>query len=401
VHGWCTASDSPPVMGATRLIVLLAGISKILKPAAARPGDTAPPPELYGLVRVHDLPSLPALVKVNVSSGQLKFVGGGGGLNTTAGTGDLVAIHQRSRRYYYLGGGAGPRLVAVSLDTGRELCGVSLPSLQEIDCVGCGQTLSLVEGEAHGALLISGIGRNASAADPYHTLLRLPLPAPDDHGSAAPFSACPGPIELVGHFGMASFTPMAHASEIDPVSQQLFLTLSTSAHSYGIGVVNTSDAHLDVIDEDSARSRSMVGMSWQRQSGKLVGVAQDATKPALSFRTLQPVGSGSGSGGTWTAQPLGLDPSLNLTQGPLYGNLGSVRAFDDRDGGLLWVLTMMRRGGGGPDAGRGSDGGGGGLYVVGVDPYLGSVVSAAPLHGDKGISGEVLLQMAILPAAVS
>jgi hypothetical protein len=98
-------SDSPPVMGATRLIVLLAGISKILKPAAARPGDTAPPPELYGLVRVHDLPSLPALVKVNVSSGQLKFVGGGGGLNTTAGTGDLVAIHQRSRRYYYLGGG--------------------------------------------------------------------------------------------------------------------------------------------------------------------------------------------------------------------------------------------------------------------------------------------------------
>ena len=343
-----------------------------------------PVPHLYGLVRVHEMPSLPALVTVNVSSGKLSFVGAPGRLNTTAGTGDLAVIDPASRRYYYLGDAPGPRLVAVSLDTGAELCGVDLPALTEVDCVGCGQTLSL----ERGALLISGIGRNASAADPYHTLLRLPLPS-------AASSACPGPATTVGHFGMAVFMPMAHASELNPVTQQLYLTLSTGAHSYGIGVVDTSSAALSVIVEDGARGQSLVGMNWQRSSGKLIGIAQDETRPELSFRTLEPVGKG-----TWTAQPLGMALTLNLTQGPLYGNLGSVRAFGNNDGGLLYVLTMMQRGG--PDssgiklAAEAEEGSAGGLFIVGVDPFAGQVVSAAPLHGDKGISGEVLLQMAIL-----
>jgi hypothetical protein len=80
-------------------------------------------------------------------------------------------------------------------------------------------------------------------------------------------------------------------------------------------------------------------------------------------------------------------PKLKITQGPLYGNLGSVRAFDDSDDGLLYILTMMQTED--PEGGEG-------LYVAGVNPYVGTVVSAGPLHGDKGISGEVLLQMAIL-----
>ena len=60
--------------------------------------EAATPPlaPLYGLIRVHQMPSLPALVAVDPGTGELTLVdqssSGKAGLATTAGTGDLVRV---------------------------------------------------------------------------------------------------------------------------------------------------------------------------------------------------------------------------------------------------------------------------------------------------------------------
>ena len=335
--------------------------------------------ELYGLVRVHNMPSLPALVTVNASTGRIAFVDpSGAGQPTTAGTGDLVAIDRSAGRYYYLGDANGTRLVALSLESGKQVCAADVPALQQVQCVGCGQTLSL--DAARNRLLLSGVGANASAGDAYHVLLQAALPP-----RSSPLALCPAPFAM-GRFGQAGFMPMAHASELDGASNRLYATLSPGAHSYGIGVIDTAESGSDnrlqkIIPESDAKDETMVGMTWIAGAKKLVGVAQDARTGRLDWRTLDP------ASGAWSSKPLALAPSLNVTLTSLYGNLGSVRAYDP-SAEKLFVLMV----GHSPDSA--AELGDGGERLVHVDVRTGTVVAAPLLTGDKGVSGEILLQLA-------
>lgn len=346
---------------------------------AARVAEAVPPPPplaaLYGLIRVHQMPSLPALVAVDPGTGELTLVDqssrGKAGLATTAGTGDLVAIDRAAGRYYYLGDTNRSRLVGVSLFTGKEVCAVDVPQLQEVQCVGCGQTLSL--DRRNGSLLLSGIGANASADNAYHRLLRAPLPEAS--------SLCPMPFINTGQFGDADFMPIAHAATYDDADQELFVTLSTGSHSYGIAVVDTASGSLKKVLPEGTGAQ-LVGLSWVAHARKLVGVAQDSRQ--VSFRTLDP------SSGQWTNAPLRVPPGVNFTAVSLFGNQGAVRAFDATIG-ILYVLIA----GHSPDSAGHAEAADGGVHLVHVDVATGTVVAAVALHGDKGVSSEILLQLAI------
>ena len=366
---------------------MAAMLSGLLPLLALSSGPLAP---LYGLIRVHQMPSLPALVSVDPGTGKLTLVDrSGAGLPTTAGTGDLVAIDRSAGRYYYLGDTNMSRLVALSLADGKEVCATAVPQLDELQCVGCGQSLSL-DPRGNGSLLMSGIGANASAGNSYHQLLRAPLPSPRTTSS----SLCPSALSVGGRFGDADYMPVAHASEYDATSQRLFVTLSTGARSYGIGVVDTSVGQLTKVLPEATGSQ-LVGLTWVAVARRLVGVAQDSE--AISFRTLDP------ETGQWTNAPLTIMEGLNFTLATLYGNQGAVRAFDPSTGILFCLIA-----GHPPDGADGSGGGAygsggterrraaetGGLHLAHVDVATGMVVGVAPLHGDKGISSEVLLQLA-------
>ena len=114
----------------------------------------------------------------------------------------------------------------------------------------------------------------------------------------------------------------------------------------------------------------MVGMTWIAGAKKLVGVAQDARTGRLDWRTVDP------SSGAWSSKPLALAPSLNVTLTSLYGNLGSVRAYDP-SAEKLFVLMV----GHSPDSA--AELGDGGERLVHVDVRTGTVVAAPLLTGTR------------------
>ena len=143
-------------------LLLYSSFILLLQPARMRAEVAdATSSKLYGLVRVSNLPVYPALVSIDPDSGTLSFVGDGNGaaLPTIAGDGDLAAVDQNAGLYYYLGdaGNGTTRLAAVSLADGSEACSVPVPQIAQLDCVGCGQTLSL--DRVNGSLLLTGISR--------------------------------------------------------------------------------------------------------------------------------------------------------------------------------------------------------------------------------------------------
>ena len=95
---------------------------------------TAAPPALYGLTRVRNSAACSGaasgctqLVSVNATTGTLKNIGNTP-VQTLAAVGDLVAIDEAERLYYFLGdgwNGTGTWLVGLSLDSGEEVRGVA------------------------------------------------------------------------------------------------------------------------------------------------------------------------------------------------------------------------------------------------------------------------------------
>jgi hypothetical protein len=92
----------------------------------------AAPPTLYGLTRVRNsaactgaVSGCTQLVSVNATTGTLKTIGSTP-VQTLAAVGDLVAIDEAERLYYFLGdgwNGTGTWLVGLSLDSGEEVRG--------------------------------------------------------------------------------------------------------------------------------------------------------------------------------------------------------------------------------------------------------------------------------------
>ena len=117
-------------------------------------------------------------------------------------------------------------------------------------------------------------------------------------------------------------------------------------------------------------------------AGQLRGVQENPQNTGLDWRTLD-----VGAEGGWVSQPLKND----VTADPLhviYGNLGSVRAFDPATG-TYFALA-------GP--GKSQDEA---PWIVSVDSAKGAVTAAAQQSGDLGTSGDGAMQLVWVPAQAS
>ena len=107
---------------------------------------------------------------------------------------------------------------------------------------------------------------------------------------------------------------------------------------------------------------------WNATTKLLSGVGVRPSGPGIDWRTLDP------ASGAWTSHPL-----ANTTFDTLWGNLGSLRAYDPASASL-YVLVAQ---------GQSEQ-----LSLAAVDA-TGTVQSHAHLHGDVGSSSEVLMSMAL------
>ena len=82
--------------------------------------------------------------------------------------------------------------------------------------------------------------------------------------------------------------------------------------------------------------------------------------------------------GAWKSRPLAF--AANTTFSTLWGNLGSVRAYDSSASELFVLMAQ----------GTSEE-----LHLGRIDATSGTVTSHARLHGDVGISGEIILSLAI------
>ena len=337
-------------------------------------------PALYGLTRVkcpagvpHAISGCAQLVSVDGMTGKLTNIGEGH--NPLAAVGDLRVITDDV--YYVLAdncGGpcnaTGTVLLGISLTDGSEVCRAEVPTFAEVGLVGGGQSMS--HDAKNKRLLLSGMNSTDGGKSYTHVLLSASLATP---GSCGPFTR-------VGSFGDADYEPMAHGSELDVDGGRLFITLSTSAHSYGMGVVDVATGKLTTT-YPMANTKTLWGPTYVGSAKRLVGAGSDVTSPSggIDWRTLDP------SNGAWTSAPLTYAPNVNVTFPGLEGNLGSVRAFDGA-AGMLYIM-----------AGRG-DPSNPSLELVKINVSSGTLVAhSGPLHGDVGVSGSILSQLSASPSA--
>tara|TARA_B110000208_G_scaffold75577_1_gene97173 strand:+ start:41 stop:1150 length:1110 start_codon:yes stop_codon:yes gene_type:complete len=351
--------------------------------------SSSSPPQLYGLTRIRNSPACSGaasgcsqLVRVDAASGTLTNVGTGH--QQLAALGDLVTIDAVHRVYYFLAdgwNGTGTWLVGLSLDTGAIVQRKAVPQIGEFGIVGGGQSLSL--DAARSRLIVSGLHQIdpiANATDYEHIVLTAKLVA---HNEPIVFTQ-------IGTFGDSAYMPIAHASQLDDAGTTLYVDLSPSAHSYGIGVVDVSPASpaaknvLRKVIAMPGGKDQMWGMSFLQTDaagggggggggGSLVSVQQNSADYTLNWRTLNPATE------AWTSRPL--KNAGNFTT--IDGNLESIRAFDAASSIVYVLLSIQNQE----------------QYHIGaIDVVTGTLKSfSPPLNGDTGWSGSVLLQMALVP----
>jgi hypothetical protein len=271
---------------------------------------------LFGLAMVHNSPEMPALVRIEASTGSAKLAGPG--LSALAATGDLAAVDSKRGVFWYLGdtGALGTTLAGVSLTNGSLICQQAVP-IREIGFVGFGQSLNFLP--ATDELVISGIVTNFTTNVSAHVVFRA---------SADP-ARCGSPIARVGGFvGDADYVPMLHASALDPAAQRLFLGLATASTSFAVGIVDIATGKLTRVDaEDANDGHQLIGMKWCAASGTLVGLASGADYASLHQVELTP------ETGKWRVRQVPTDFPVVM------GNEGSVSAFDSASGTLFAMLA--------------------------------------------------------------
>jgi hypothetical protein len=252
-------------------------------------------------------------------------------------------------------------LVGLSLSTGKEVCKRAIPSLGEIAVVGGGQSIS--HDTKNDRLVISGLATKDNGTTYYHQIF------------AASLDDCTAPMTRIGQFEYAQYLPVAHASELDVEGQRLFITLSTGAHTYGMGIVDLVNGILKSIIPFSHAPDMMWGMIYSQDDKKLYSVAESQTGRSLDWRSLDPAKSGDAA---WTSKPLAFEDK-NSSLLVLNGNLGSVRAYDPSTKSMFVMLSTD------PNAEK--------VHLARINLATGTVSTHPTLNGDTGFSGSVLLQM--------
>jgi hypothetical protein len=321
--------------------------------------------ELYGLTRAKNnnqtcsgAPSgCTQLVSISSQTGTIKNIGIP--VQTLAAVGDLGAIDSWNGIYYFLGdgwNGTGTVLVALSLNDGSEMCKTNLNDrIKTVGIVGGEMSLNIIQKK----VFVTGL---SSSSGP-HVILVSPLSS----------NGCPS-FEQIGQFPYSGSLPIAHSSEISASNDDLALTLYTtvamSPHTYGIDMINLENGQLN-------RSINMVGRNdvlWSPTfvNGKLCGPAEDGFGN-LDWRTVTVTGNAA-----WTSAPL---KYANATWNTLWGNLGSIRAYNNKDK-MLHVLVSQ---------GKSEK-----IHLSSIDVTNGKMnANPVMLNGDTGYSGEILLQMVL------
>ena len=358
-------------------------------PAPAPAPPSPPPLSLFGLTRVRNSASCSGapsgctqLVRVNATSGELTNVGGGH--TPIAATGDLAVLDKAAGVFYYLGdglNGSGTVLVGISTQSGAQTCLAPVAAIKaEVGVVGGEQ--SLILDAPRKRLIIVGPAPDADGSGHYH---HAALTAALNHGGGG--TACPGPFEPLTTFGDADYEPIAHGTGFDAKGQRLFVTVSSGAHSYAMAIVDLTKAGVSGGSGGGSGGGSaptklvpmpngtscMWGPNWEPSASMLYGVGARPDGPGIDWRSLDV------AKGVWSSRPLGFAANASAPFTTLWGNLGSVRAFDAASSSLYILVAKGR-------SGR--------ISVARVDVASGVVTSHAPLHGDVGWSGEVLLAMA-------
>jgi len=232
---------------------------------------------------------------------------------------DLITIDPYKKILYLLGDTeSGSTLVGMSLITGNQTCHGTVP-LKEMGYVGLAQSIDY--DTAEGSIILSGLSMDVTGG---HLLLR----------NKGCVGDCIAKTELIGTFGDAAYVPMLHASAFDPAGQRLFLTVGLTKTTSGLGVIDLKGKPgnmLRVIPEDD--EHVLLGMQYDHQTESLIGIVpNDQTGMAIRSLHLDPETSKA----TWNTTTL---PKQDFEW--LYGNSGSVSAFDS-DNGVLYVLAGAR-----------------------------------------------------------
>ena len=180
----------------------------------------------------------------------------------------------------------------------------------------------------------------------------------------------------------ASSSRTQHAAELDAAGTTLYVTLATDEHAYGIGAVNVAPPKqqqgrqgegevslLEKVVPMSSGANQMWGMAWHSETSSLVSVQNnmqegDRKYGALDWRTLDPVAE------AWTSNPLAnaaYNATLNYTA--VWGNLGSVRAYD-AGAGVLYTLVAVHR----QEK----------IHIGAVDAAAGALLAASPQLSEGG-----------------
>ena len=318
-------------------------------------------PQLYGLTRnrhncTGGAPSgCTQLVRIEPATGALTSVGPPH-LPLTA-VGDLAAIAD-GVLYTLADGlhGSGTVLFGIDVASGEQTCEAHVLGA-EVGEVGGMQSLH-VDAQRR-RLVLSGPILNNATQHYHHLVVSLSLEAKD---------VCSGQPTTLATFAYADYEPMAHGAEYDAAGQRLFVTISSDAHAYALAVVDVSGGGADIQLLPYSGTNTLWGPQWSATTKLLSGVGVRPSGPGIDWRTLDP------ASGAWTSQPL-----ANTTFDTLWGNLGSLRAYDAASASL-YVLVAQ---------GQSEQ-----LSLAAVDA-TGTVQSHARLHGDVGSSSEVLMSMAI------
>ena len=295
-------------MASVCLLVVYAGALQQRDPAVQR----HPAQPLRGLALVHNSPSEVALLTMNATTGKAHVVGPAHA--ELFGMGDLVTV--ANDRFYYLGDSHGnATLVVLNLTTGVEICTQHV-DVATINFVGIGQSLD--HDPVTGSLVLSGIASNLSAGT--HSVYR------------APDVGC-GPVEHIGHFGLAAYSPMVHSSTLDAKGQRLFVTLATGKSASAIGIIDLAGGTMSVVAEGITPDLhdTITGLHWDMLGkGRLLGVMPGAKAGTLQLHSLDPSGQG-----VWApAKSLsGVPPKWDA----LGGNRGTASAFNPRNGHLYFT----------------------------------------------------------------
>jgi hypothetical protein len=317
--------------------------------------------QLYGLIRDKNSPSCSGapsgcsnLVSINPSNGTITKIGTGH--PTLAAVGDLAQIDNTHGIYYFLGdgwNGTGTVLIALDVDTGRQLCATNLNDhIKTVGIVGGEQSLSLL----NNTLFVTGL----SAASGPHTILVAPLV----------HDGCPT-FQSIGSYPYSGSLPVAHSTTAVDETFRLYTTVSTSAHAYGIDIVDLKTGGLNRTIPMASNTKELWSLTYN--DGYLVGPAEDGLGH-LDWRTLDI------DRGQWTSVPLKY--SSNETWNNLWGNLGSIRTYNDKTKELHVLVSQ----------GHSEK-----IHLATIDVQTGTMndSTVVELNGDLGYSSEVLLHMVV------